>query len=200
VVVVRAQDGRGASRSEELDAAREVGSDAPWVELCDEAPPPGLIRDGTVGVPRRFGTVRVLGLIPVFALMFGLMQWLGTPPSIFVGVTVFVVLVGAGQAILFGGRAPRKASFVGGLVAGPIVGVLIALLATRIDNPSEVSDPWIVNALAVMFGLFGAPLGYLAGGVMAAIFLVRGRDLDDVETASRDAATTTTPPADPFGD
>jgi len=155
------------------------GTPAEW----DEPAISRLIREGTVGVPRRFGLVRVLGLLVVFALGFGLLRWLNAPPSLFVGVTLSVVLIGLAQALLFGGRKPREASFWAGLFAAPAAVVLIGLFASRIDGRPRPIDPTAVWIYAACLTVLGGPLGYAAGVLVAAVFLVKGRDLEDAQGA-----------------
>ncbi len=120
-------------------------------------PASGLVRQGTIGVPRRFGTFRILVALPVFAQIFWLMQWLGAPPSMFVGVTLFVLLVATAQPLLFGGSKPRQASFTAGLIAGPIAAVIMSWLARRIDGPPEVNDPLSVFLFAGFIAFLGGP-------------------------------------------
>jgi len=132
-----------------------------------------LIREGTAGMPRRFGLVRVLGLLVVFALGFGLLRWLNAPPSVFIGVTLFVLLVGLGQAVLFGGRKPREASLVAGIVAGEVLVFVAGFL-----GPMNLGE---LLFSAVLFAFLGGLSGYLAGALVAAVFLVKGRDLEDAQ-------------------
>jgi len=151
-----------------------------------------LIREGTVGIPRRFGTVRVLGLITLFAILFGLFSWLDFHPVAFVIFTLFIGLVGLGQVILFGGREPRRAS----VVVGAAAGVCIALWAAM-HEPIHLREATIVLVVLVAFG---ALFGYLAGGLLAAVFLIRGRDLDEDEEHSRAAEAEVDASGDPFAD
>jgi len=157
-----------------------------------------LREEGPAGVPRQFGVVRVLGMLVVFALAFGLLRWLGAPTSVFVGVTLFFGLVGTGQAVLYRGRRPRVASVLAGLVAGPVVAVLMVLLELNFGAATGTDDFLDVTVMAFLFGLMGAPCGYLAGGLLAAIFLVRGPDLENAEPTSSDLSEDT--PNDPFAD
>ena len=159
-----------------------------------------LREEGLAGVPRQFGVVRVLGMLVVFALAFGLLRWLGAPASVFVGVSLFFVLVGTGQAVLFRAQEPRAASVLAGLVAGPVVAVLMVLLEMNFGAAAGTDDFLDVTAMALLLGLMGAPCGYLAGGLLAAIFLVRGPDLQDAEPAPPDPPEDAPPPSDPFAD
>jgi len=111
-----------------------------------------LRAEGLAGIPRQFGVVRVLGMLVVFALAFGLMRWLGAPTSVFVGVTLFFVLVGTGQAVLFRGMQPRAASVFTGLVAGPVVAVVMVLLEVNF-GVGAMGSALEVTALALFFGV-----------------------------------------------
>jgi hypothetical protein len=158
-----------------------------------------MLRPGVAGVPRRFGLVRVLGLLVLFALGFGLLRWLNAPASFFVGVTLFVVLIGPAQALLFGGRKPREASFWAGLFAAPAVAVVVGLFASRIDGRPRPIDLTAVWISATYLTVLGGPLGYVAGALVAAVFLVKGRDLEDSDQSAPGRTEDTAPPSDPLG-
>ena len=90
-------------------------------------PPPREIRYKTppffddspspqVGMPRRYSIGTLMILTVFFALIFGILKMCGVSPIVFIAVTVFIVGVAACQALLYGGKNPRKASFVGGAV------------------------------------------------------------------------------------
>ena len=132
-----------------------------------EYPPP---RYRGVGVPRRFGVGVLMILITMAALLFALMESLGTPAGVFVFVTVFFVSVAAGQALLFGGRRPRAASIVVGACLFPSV-FLAGMLYFAIAEPrGRFFDGSLVIGL-VCFIPLGAFFGYLAGLLIAVIFL-----------------------------
>jgi hypothetical protein len=91
---------------------------------------------------------------------------------------LFFALVTIGQAVLFGGKKPRQASIV--------VGTALAFLAALIGihrNASTGYPLWYLCAMVLISLIFGAIAGYLAGGLIAGIFLV----LDRVERR-RDAS------------
>ena len=158
---------------------------------------------GLAGVPRQFGVVRVLGMLVVFALAFGLLRWLGAPTSVFVGVTLFFVLVGTGQSVLFRGREPRAASVLAGMIAGPIVAVVTIILEMSFGAGPPHLSTFQLAALALLVvgagAVWGAPCGYVAGMLLAAVFLVPGPDLESAQPTPTDLPDDK-PPSDPFAD
>ena len=54
--------------------------------------------------------------------------------------------------------------------------------------------------MLVTWVVLGAALGYLTGMLVASVFLVRGRDLDDNESTPWDSHGELATPADPFED
>ena len=123
------------------------------------------------GVPRRFGLQKVMVMTAVYAVLFAVMAALGVHPIVFVAIAVFFTGVAASQALLFGGKDPRRASMVTGLMLCPMV-ILGSVFVLQewwnvyIDLRAEFTY--------VFLGLvFGAPLGYMAGAFSAAVFLVR---------------------------
>lgn len=136
----------------------------------------GWLHWQTVGVPRRFGLNRLLALIFVFALLFGTLRWAGIGPIGFAAITLFILGIGASQAILFDGKWPRTASIVSGAILAPAIGITAQLVSVRVYPAS--ADHVMVFILVGLF-LFGGPFGYVFGGLLAGIFLVRGRDLDE---------------------
>ncbi|HUY31544.1 MAG TPA: hypothetical protein VMV69_02100 [Pirellulales bacterium] len=132
------------------------------------------------GVPRRFGIGTIMVVTAAFAGLLALLRSLGAPPIV-VGILVaYVSLVGLGQAVLFRGRRPRLASIVTGAVCLVLLGV-VAIAGKGIPLPGRGFSMSAMASLlcAVIWGVpFGAMCGYLAGGVVAGVFLV----MDAVDT------------------
>lgn len=125
-----------------------------------------------VGMPRRFSIGTMMIITFFFALLFGVLKMLGVPPMAFVAITLFVAGVAACQAILYGGKNPRKASIVGGIVIFGVLFLLAALVAGyREGNVFRYITLSPCTIFSVVFA--GGLLGYAAGGLVAAIFLVR---------------------------
>ena len=117
-----------------------------------------------VGVPRRFGVGAAMVIMTMYAVLFAALQ--RTPAIIFVAVSAFFTVIGVAQAVLFKGRNPRRASVVAGSVACPV----IAIIATIVAAPRG-SNMWVAYTGIVVCTSFGAGFGYLAGGLIAGVFL-----------------------------
>jgi len=133
-----------------------------------------LPRSVAAGVPRRFGIGKLMAITALFAVLFGLMKWLSFYPIVFAMVGVFVAGIGAAQALLFGGRKPRQAS----VIAGSLLSVTFCVAGFTVDCLESGFPRGEYLFLAFMgllvFIVLGAGLGYLAGCLMAGLFL---RDL-----------------------
>lgn len=143
-------------RSPEMVVAEPAGSP-------NERPP----RDAPFGVPRRFGIGTILIITAAFGLLLSLLQACGAPTFAVWFVIIFVSLIGLGQMTLFGGDRPRKASIVTGAVCLPLMtSATVALFRSRPALSFE-------TALGIFHSLiYGAGLGYLAGGLVAGVFLI----------------------------
>jgi hypothetical protein len=121
------------------------------------------------GVPRRFGVGTILVITAAFAGLLALLRLLAAPPLQVGFWIVFITLVGLGQAVLYRGRQPRLASIVSGAVCLPAL-IVVAMLRDRAqgnsyDNPFEFCT--LIGGV-----LAGTACGYLAGGIVAGVFLV----------------------------
>jgi hypothetical protein len=132
----------------------------------DEASPAKKI----YSVPRRYDLATLFVVSLAYALLFGFMRAAGLPPLGFAIVAGFVSVVGLGQAILFRGKAPRKASAVCGIA----VFLAVQLPIVVVD---ALSRPWDLLLLVLCCSPFsvvlpGAALGYGAGVLIGGVFLV----------------------------
>ena len=124
-------------------------------------------------VPRRFGMGVLLILVTAFAVLFAAMRTIGVPPGLFVLVAVLFLGVTLGQILLFKGKRPREASLLVG-------GILFPLEMPAVDW-------YVAQGYVAIWRLgwrvawrAGRPLfGYLAGGVMAGVFLCRKNSAAD---------------------
>ena len=153
------------------------------------------------GVPNRFGVGTLLVISTMYAVLFGGWRLLGVSPLFLVWVTLFFSAVGLGQMLLFKGKRPRKASVVVGACAYPFMfltfimqqGIAYRQQITR-EGMSHV-DPILM--FLIYWFLFCVPvgmfLGYIAGGLIAAHFLlieklkslrVRTKDIEPADGAS----------------
>jgi hypothetical protein len=124
--------------------------------------------DEPFGVPSRFGIGTLLVVTAAYGLLLTLLRsLLDWDPRAIAWFVVFVSLVGAGQMLLFGSRRPRQASLITGAIALPAI-----ILFTFVFHGDGRSPPEALGCSVCAAMLFGAPAGYLAGGVVAGVFLV----------------------------
>ncbi len=141
----------------------------------DDQPTPAKPPTPQVGLPRRFGIGTLMILTAVFALLCSVMKTFKADPVSFVVILIFFAGVTACQSLLFKGRNPRKASFIGGYLTGGLIflGVAVAGGFYRQHLGWDGSQYMgILFALFVSVLLFGGLCGYLVGCVVAGIFLV----------------------------
>lgn len=145
------------------DRGRPSASDQPLVpaRVARSMPAP-------FGVPRRFGIGTLLVVTAAYGALLALlraMDWHRGVIAVFVG---FISLIGLGQMLLFRAGRPRKASIVTGAVCFPIVQLFFFLpLAVRSWDHAGT------ELLLLLYStLFGAAAGYLAGCVVAGVFLI----------------------------
>lgn len=126
------------------------------------------------GVPRRFGIGTLLIVTAAYGVLLAVLRSAGWYPGAILWTLVFISLVGLGQMLLFNAKRPREASVVTGALGLPLA-ILGAAMTydTRPYNPLES-----LCGLMCAFP-FGAVAGYLAGGVVAGVFLL----MDAVEHA-----------------
>lgn len=140
-------------------------------------------------VPRRYDLATLFVVSLAYAGLFGLMRALGWPPLAFALVAGFITVVGLGQALLFGGNAPREASVVCGVAFFFVpLAVVVALAVGFQGNPLSVV---LLSALlfgAILAALPGVVLGYLTGVLIGGLFLVA--DLVRGATAKRNRGRT----------
>lgn len=129
----------------------------------------------------------------MYAVLFATLRANGVRPTAFAVIALFFTAVGLGQMLLFRGRRPRRASILVGACANPllIIGGAIVDSFTRgqpIDHFSAVFG-------GLLCGLpSGALFGYLAGGLIAGVFLL----IDRLPAAYMN--TTHNEPPDPMDD
>ena len=156
------------------------------------------------GVPRRFGVSVMLVITTMYAVLFAVLQ--KTPAGFFVTVALFFTVVGLAQAVLFKGRNPRKASIVTGTVLGGLFifvrnAIEIVRLFQLLSHLGPLTSPVIFRQFVILLVMtlcgvvFGALLGYLAGGLIAAVFLFLNKvqppldDSDDGKPTEADDAS-----------
>jgi hypothetical protein len=113
------------------------------------------------GAQRVFDLFTLMAITLAFGLLFGALKALGAIPEVFFAVTAFVTFVAIGQMLFFGGKSPRLASLVGGPIALALTVACVSIW---------YGSWWLVQAVCSL--PLGVPAGYLAGGMVAGVFLV----------------------------
>ena len=151
---------------DEYDAGRT--SHFPWAAVRT------LIVDSGSGsvrrvysVPRRFDLSTIFVVTLAYSLLLGAMKGLGVPPIASLIVAGFISSVGTGQALLFGGNQPRKAS----VVTGTLI-YSMAMIAVWLINGPRMYPTMVILIMASYTLIGGAILGYLSGAVVGGVFLI----------------------------
>jgi hypothetical protein len=131
-----------------------------------------------VGLPRWFSVGTLMILMCFFAVLFAIMKILDVHWIIFTGVSLFFGGVGASQSVFFKGHYPRKASWISGLFLGPVIGILMIIIGTLLIPPAGLQQQRVADFASGLIFL-GGPFGYVAGCLIAGIFLVREREGDE---------------------
>ncbi|HEX7446325.1 MAG TPA: hypothetical protein VF306_02200 [Pirellulales bacterium] len=128
---------------------------------------PALLSRGhePYGVPRRFGIGTMLIVTAAYGMLLAILRLAGWPPGATAWILAFISLVGMGQMFLFGARRPREASVVTGAVGLPLAMFAFAPYFGYVDPRA-----WLCTLVCAV--PMGAVAGYLAGGVVAGVFLV----------------------------
>lgn len=120
-----------------------------------------LLREKTYGTPRVFDLFTLMAITLAFGLLFAFLKFLDSSAEVFLCINCFVTLVAIGQMVLFNGNSPRLASLVAGPIAMNLLLVGFGIWSERLALES------VIYSL-----LLGIPAGYLAGGVVAGVFLL----------------------------
>ncbi len=113
------------------------------------------------GAQRVFDLFTLMAITLAFGLLFGLLKAMGAIPEVFFSVTAFLTFVAIGQMLFFGGTSPRLASLVGGPIALALTLICVSIWYGR----------WAIFEIVCSLPL-GVPGGYLAGGMVAGVFLI----------------------------
>ena len=123
--------------------------------------PQVIVREA--GVPRQFGVGTLLIITTMYAVLFAVLRVCGASPTDYAVVGLFFFAVGLGQMFLFKGQQPRRASMIAGVGFVVIGIILLRLLGGLITIDME----------SLWAGAFyGMTCGYLAGALIAGVFLV----------------------------
>jgi len=132
-----------------------------------------------VCVPRRFSVGTMMILVTAFAVLLGILKTVGVEPVVFATVAAFLGGVGVCQVLMFKGTDPRRASFFGGMITAGVLTVIIAFVGGAMGGGAGFVVQYVFTGGVIAF-ILGGPLGYAAGCLVAAIFLVR-KEPDDLE-------------------
>jgi len=129
-------------------------------------------KDFQYQVPRRFGLRTVLVVMAVFAALLSVVQWTDAKPIDLIVCAGFVALVAGSQVVL--DRSPRLAS----ILAGACFLTILKFSAFVVDDglATMINDGPFIRLFAerrlIFVPVFGALLGYLAGTLLAGLYLV----------------------------
>ena len=112
--------------------------------------------------PRRFDLATILVVTIAYSLFFTGLRMLDATPVVYVNTIVLVTLVGASQALLFGGKRPRWASVLTGIMLN--LALLAFLSITRPQRAPVILLWWFIA--------MGAICGYVAGVAVGSVFLL----------------------------
>ncbi|HEV3344647.1 MAG TPA: hypothetical protein VG125_30000 [Pirellulales bacterium] len=119
------------------------------------------------GVPTRFGIGTLLVVTAAYSALLALLGAVGWNKAAIVWLVVFISIVGVAQMLLFGSRRPREASILAGALGLPSLIWLVSVVHRQGGFAGDDFACLLVSAV-----VFGAPAGYLAGGVVAGVFLI----------------------------
>ena len=127
-------------------------------------------------VPRRFGAGVLMILVTAFAVLFAAMQTVRVGQKLFEIIAVLFLGVTLGQILLFQGKRPRAASLLVGSILFPlellVVDYYVALGGIYVWGGRGMFYGRVAGTV-LGYVAAGAALGYLAGCVMASVFLVQ---------------------------
>lgn len=126
-----------------------------------------------VGVPRRFSLATLMLTMVTYAMLLAGLRAGGIPPAGIVMVLVLFTAAGVGQPVFYGGKNPRWASMLVGLVLLPIE-MLVLLIYLNATGVYSVADDESIGYM-ILAVLFGGPLGYAAGCLAAGMFFLNDR-------------------------
>ena len=157
------------------NALNDPNSQLPPIVPPNERYQPGgstSLQKKIYGAPRVFDLFTLLAITLAFAMLFTLLGLLApamdaSATSLTMAVGGFVTLVGLAQMWLFGSKNPRLASLIG----GPLAMLLLLILAVFLDSSSWAWASAILASTCVSICV-GPVCGYLAGAVVAGVFLV----------------------------
>ncbi|MFK7736059.1 MAG: hypothetical protein AB8B50_08535 [Pirellulaceae bacterium] len=153
------------------------------------------------GAPRIFDLYTLMSVMFAFALLFGGMRiikpLLGGQLAIStVVVSLFLILTGVCQMLLWKGLQPRLASIVAGPFLWVGLGIFIALMDAGLfsSQPVRMLKAILPNFAGILCSsVIGIFVGYVSGGLVAGVFFIADKLRNSIRTPSSDFV----PPANP---
>ncbi|MEQ1827922.1 MAG: hypothetical protein ABL921_18320 [Pirellula sp.] len=132
--------------------------------------------------PRILDLASLLIITACYAFMFAVMKWMMLSVNAMIFFSGLITCAAIAQAVMFGAKAPRKASMLVGLVFGVWVclqldraylrkfdlGYVVLIVIPRFVQESKI-------ALTILGVFFGLVIGYIAGTCVGGVFLVSDR-------------------------
>jgi putative addiction module component (TIGR02574 family) len=141
----------------------------PWaivrILMADNKPPSAAWK--VYSVPRRFDLSTIFVVTLAYSLLFGAMKGVSLPAIASASIAGFITLVAAAQALLFRGAKPRTASILVGAVT-----YTVAVLAIWIITGQRMYGTTQILFMTSLTLIGGSILGYVAGGLVGAVFLI----------------------------
>jgi MFS family permease len=144
------------------------------------------------GMTRRFSMRATMLLVAVAAGCMAILRSVDMPPVAGLVVLFLLFVAAASQMFMYGGKNPRKASVIAGMIVFAAVNLIDSVVS---DSRDRGMVPLPFNL--VMGAIFGALVGYVLGGLVAGVFLLL--DMYDAKFGkkpSADAAQNIDPLAD----
>ena len=132
----------------------------------------GGSRRREAGVPRQFGIGILMVMVTMYAVLFAVMRALRFPPTLFFIVALFFTVVGLGQMFLYKGQRPRRASAMVGIwFMWCLAGITLIIEGVK-SGFSLAYSGQLVLGFAFLGFLYGAICGYVAGLLIAGVFVL----------------------------
>lgn len=153
-------------------AAHAAGqtADVPWEIVHQMLASQEAAKMGRIySAPRRFDLATILIVTAAFAIVLGGLGSFNVSPIVSGYVAAFIACVGTGQALLFGGRRPRLASVLTGMVAYCLCMLSLPLASRQFER---IGFGEVIMLVLMASVVYGGVLGYLAGVLVGGVFLV----------------------------
>jgi hypothetical protein len=164
-------DGRQSTeRPAPADTAQSVFVPPPPLPRSAVNQTEGYDPNKTYGVTRRFSLATLMLMMAATSLLLAAMNALNVPAYATGAMILLCIATAIGQMFLFRGEDPRRASLIVGAMCCP----LLAIFMLKAGAAAKFQHPETGEVIAMVFvGLmFGAPLGYAAGCVVAGVLLL----------------------------